>query len=60
MPKRCSSEAVVRILSANGFHFVSERGSHAKFRDSTGHTVIVPHPRRDIPIGTLLSIMRAK
>ncbi|MEO5914609.1 MAG: type II toxin-antitoxin system HicA family toxin [Luteolibacter sp.] len=58
MSKRISSDAFLGILTANGFHFVSQRGSHAKYRNDQGSTVIVPHPRKDIPIGTLLSMIR--
>lgn len=58
MSKRISSDAFLGILSANGFRFVSQRGSHAKYRNDQGHTVIVPHPRKDIPIGTLRSMIR--
>ena len=58
MPKRLSSEAFLKILTGNGFHFISQRGSHAKYRDSSGHTVIVPHPRKDIPMGTVRSMIR--
>jgi predicted RNA binding protein YcfA (HicA-like mRNA interferase family) len=58
MPKRLSSEAFLRILANHGFQCISQRGSHAKYRDSEGHTVIVPHPRKSIPIGTLHSMIR--
>lgn len=58
MSKRISSDAFLAILTANGFVFVSQRGSHAKYRDNHGHTVIIPHPRKDIPIGTLRSMIR--
>lgn len=58
MPKRFSSDAFLRILTEEGFRFVSQKGSHAKFRDSQGHTVIVPHPRKDIPVGTVRSMIR--
>ena len=58
MPKRLSSDAFLSILAAHGFRFVSQRGSHAQYRDSTGRTVIVPHPRKSIPIGTLRSMIR--
>ena len=58
MSKRISSDAFLGILTTNGFRFVSQRGSHAKYRDGHGHTVIVPHPRKDIPIGTLRSMIR--
>ncbi|WP_424316591.1 type II toxin-antitoxin system HicA family toxin [Haloferula sp.] len=58
MPKRLSSTEFIRIIAEHDFHFVSKRGSHAKYRDTIGHTVIVPHPRKDIPIGTLRSMIR--
>jgi len=58
MSKRISSDAFLRILTAHGFRFVTQRGSHAKYRDDLGHMVIVPHPRKDIPIGTLRSMIR--
>ena len=58
MPKRLSSSEFITILTAHGFEFVSKRGSHAKYRDDNGHTVIVPHPRKDIPVGTLRSMIR--
>ncbi|MEN9991477.1 MAG: hypothetical protein RLZZ224_1179 [Verrucomicrobiota bacterium] len=58
MPKRISSSEFIAILIDNGFAFVSQRGSHTKYRDTQGHTVIIPHPRKDIPIGTLRSMIR--
>jgi predicted RNA binding protein YcfA (HicA-like mRNA interferase family) len=58
MPKRRSSSDFIRILSKHGFQFISKNGSHAKYRDPEGHTVIVPHPRKDIPVGTLISMIR--
>jgi len=58
MCKRLSSDAFLRIIASHGFEFVSQRGSHAKYRDEQGHTVIVPHPRKDIPAGTIRSMIR--
>jgi predicted RNA binding protein YcfA (HicA-like mRNA interferase family) len=58
MPKRIPSSEFIAILTANGFIFVSKRGSHAKYRDSNSLTVIIPHPRKDIPIGTVRSMIR--
>lgn len=58
MPKRFSSDAFLRILTEQGFRFVSQKGSHAKYRDALGRTVIVPHPRKDIPVGTVRSMIR--
>lgn len=51
------SRESIRRLEADGFVLVSVRGSHHKYRRET-RTVILPHPRRDIPIGTARSIYR--
>jgi len=58
MAKRISSAQFLKIIKAQGFVFISQAGSHAKFRNLEGKTVIVPHPRKDIPIGTLRSMIR--
>jgi predicted RNA binding protein YcfA (HicA-like mRNA interferase family) len=58
MPKRIPSAEFIAILTVHGFEFVSQRGSHAKYRDANGNTVIIPHPRKDIPVGTLRSMIR--
>jgi predicted RNA binding protein YcfA (HicA-like mRNA interferase family) len=58
MPRRLGSAEIIRVLEANGFRFISQRGSHVKYRNDLGRTVIVPHPRREIPIGTTRSIIR--
>ena len=51
------SRKIVRRLLADGFVRVSTKGSHHKFaRD--GVTVIVPHPKKDLPTGTARSIAR--
>ncbi len=59
-PKLYSSEAIIKTLEREGFGFVSQRGSHVKYR-KTGSptlTVIVPAGRRQIPRGTFRSILR--
>jgi predicted RNA binding protein YcfA (HicA-like mRNA interferase family) len=60
MPKLYSSEQIVKTLEAEGFRFVSQRGSHAKYRKSGSPTltVIVPAGRKEIPRGTFRSILR--
>ena len=51
------SRDILKRLKSDGFELVSVRGSHYKFRHrSDGRIVIVPHPRRDIPAGTVRSI----
>ena len=60
MPKLYSSRHIIKILQKNGFFFVSQRGSHAKFRKE-GHptlTAIVPAGKKEIPHGTFRSILR--
>ena len=58
MPRLLGSAQIVSILITNGFVFVSQRGSHLKYRDPSGRVVIVPGGRREIPRGTLASIIR--
>ena len=48
----------MKILIENGFAFVSQKGSHQKYRDADGRVVIVPAERREIPVGTISSIIR--
>jgi len=60
MSKLFSSREIVAILLHEGFVFISQKGSHAKYR-RTGDviaTVIVPTGKKEVPVGTLLSIIR--
>ena len=47
----------IRVIIKFGFQLVSQRGSHQKYQKE-GFTVIVPSPRKEIPIGTFRSIVR--
>jgi predicted RNA binding protein YcfA (HicA-like mRNA interferase family) len=57
MSKLPSSMQIVKILVDNGFIFISQRGSHIKYRKGN-RTVIVPSPKKEIPLGTFRSIIR--
>ena len=57
MPKLLSSKAIVKVLEQHGFVFVSQKGSHAKYRNGS-LTTIVPLPKKEIPLGTFRSIVR--
>ena len=57
MTKLPSSQKIIKTLLRNGFIFVSQRGSHQKYKKED-KTVIVPAPRKEIPIGTFRSIIR--
>ena len=51
------SKKIVKRLLAEGFEQVAIKGSHHKFRKD-GRTVIVPHPKKDLPLGTARSIAK--
>jgi len=51
------SRSVIARLEADGWTQVDRKGSHVQFRHPTKRgRVTVPHPRKDIPVGTLRSI----
>jgi len=51
------SRNVIRELKRDGWFQVKQAGSHKQFKHPTKKgRVTVPHPKRDIPIGTLKSI----
>lgn len=51
------SKKIVRRLKEEGYELVSISGSHHKFRKD-GVTIIVPHPKKDLPTGTARAIAR--
>ena len=57
MSKLLSSKQIIDLLLNNGFFFISQKGSHQKYRNNE-NTVIVPAPKKEIPQGTLKSIIR--
>ena len=57
MPETLSSREIIRVLNEHGFIFVSQKGSHKKFKKN-GRIVIVPDPKKEIPKGTFASILR--
>ncbi len=48
---------VIRILERNGFWRVARRKKHRTYTDGT-HKVTMPYHTRDLPRGTLRSIIR--
>ena len=52
-----NSRDVIRKLREDGWYEVHQVGSHVQFRHPTKKgRVTVPHPKRDIPTGTLKSV----
>jgi len=57
MHRLMSSKEIIRVLKQNGFKYISQKGSHKKFKKD-GKIVIVPDPKKEIPRGTFASIVR--
>lgn len=52
-----NSRELIKRLKAEGFEEVSIKGSHHKLRKGD-KIVIVPHPKKDLPIGTARKIAK--
>ena len=54
---RINSRDLIAALLAGGWVEVAQKGSHVQFKHPVKPgRVTVPHPKRDLPIGTLRSI----
>ena len=51
------SRRIIKRLRDEGFELVKVTGSHHKFRRGD-RTVIVPHPKKDLPGGTARAIAK--
>lgn len=53
------SRDIIKRLEAEGWVLVAQKGSHTQFKHAskTGR-VTIPHPNKDIKIGTLKSIKK--
>lgn len=60
MPKPIALRLLLKVLESKGFFFVSQTGSHAKYRKdgSPALTVIVPIHGKEVCYGTFRSILR--
>ncbi|WP_254492902.1 type II toxin-antitoxin system HicA family toxin [Bartonella sp. B1099] len=50
-----NSRKIIAKLKRDGFELVKVKGSHHKFKKD-GMVVVVPHPKKNLPIGTAHSI----
>lgn len=59
--RRMNARQLETILRRNGFELVSQKGSHRKWRHAGRRSqVVVPdHGGRELPLGTLRSILQA-
>jgi predicted RNA binding protein YcfA (HicA-like mRNA interferase family) len=52
-----NSKGIISALKADGWIEVAQKGSHVQFKHPVKPgRVTVPHPKRDIPIGTFRSL----
>lgn len=51
------NKKIVRRLLSEGFMLVSVSGSHHNSRKGAA-TIIVPHPRKNLPVGTARAIAK--
>lgn len=60
MKKRSvSSRDIIKVLEGKGWVLVETRGSHQQFKHPTLQgRATVPHPKKDLPWGTVRSIMK--
>ncbi|MCG8632553.1 MAG: type II toxin-antitoxin system HicA family toxin [Desulfobacterales bacterium] len=52
------SKQIIKELKKAGFSLVKITGDHHKFKHENGRIVIVPHPKKDMPIGTARNIYK--
>jgi len=54
-----NSKELIRTLKKAGWYEVRVRGSHHQFmHDSNPGLVTVPHPKKDLPLGTARNILK--
>ncbi|SAK41249.1 YcfA-like protein [Caballeronia glebae] len=55
-----NSSKLIRMLEDDGWNEIRVTGSHHHFKHSTKKGLVtVPHPKKDLPIGTVKSILKA-
>lgn len=57
MELETNSRKLLKLLISEGFEEVSKTGSHLKLRKGE-RTVILPHPKKNLPLGTVRSIYK--
>ena len=57
--KSFSSRELIEMLEADGWYLVRTVGDHHHFKHPTKPgKVTIPHPKKDLPLGTLKSIAK--
>ena len=60
MPNYYSSKHIIKILQQQGFLFISQKGSHIKYKKKGNPSLIaiIPANKKEIPYGTFRSILK--
>ena len=57
--KSMSSRELLQLLKADGWNEVATRGSHVQLKHPTkAGRVTLPHPKKDLPMGTVRSVLK--
>ena len=53
------SSTLIKQIKADGWYLDRTKGSHHVFiHDNKEGIVVIPHPKKDVPIGTVNSILK--
>ena len=53
------SRTLIKMLEKDGWALVATRGSHHQFKHPRkAGRVMVPHPKKDLPLGTVKSVLK--
>ena len=53
------SSTLIKHIKADGWYLDRTKGSHHVFiHDTKEGIVVIPHPKKDVPIGTVNSILK--
>lgn len=54
-----NSRDIIRRLEKDGWILIRTKGSHSQFKlPGTGAVLTVPHPKKDLPLGTVRAIYK--
>ena len=57
--KSYSSREIIEIIENDGWHYQDSTGSHNHYKHPVKKgKVTIPHPRKNIPIGTVKNILK--
>ncbi len=54
-----NSKSLIKLIENDGWKLVRTKGSHYHFKHSIKKGIVtIPHPKKDIPKGTVANILR--